>query len=60
MWMDEIVDETRKLREEYAARFEYDLAAIIADIKEQERQSDRPIVTLPPKPPVVVPMAKVS
>lgn len=60
MWTDEIVDETRKLREEYAAQFEYDLEAIIADIKEKERQSERPIVTLPPKSPVSVPLAKVS
>ncbi len=47
MWVDEIVEETRRAREEYAARFDYDIAAIVADAREKEKQSERPVVSLP-------------
>lgn len=59
MWVDEIVEETRKARAEYAAGFEYDIAAIVADVKEKEKQSERAVVSRPPKP-VAVPLAKAS
>lgn len=36
---DPIVEEVRRVREEYAARFGYDWDAIFQDIKEQERKS---------------------
>ncbi len=49
MWKDEIVEEVRKVRDEYAAKFDYDLDAIYEDIKKQEKQSGRKIVSLPPK-----------
>jgi tetrahydromethanopterin S-methyltransferase subunit B len=55
MWTDPIVDEIRKVREEHAARFSYDLQAIYEDIKELERASGRTFVTLPPKKPTMVP-----
>jgi len=29
MWKDEIVEELRRARDEYAARFNYDIAAIM-------------------------------
>ncbi len=60
MWVDEIVEETRKARDEYAAKFDYDIAAIVADVKEKERHSGRPVVSLPPKQPPAVPLAKAS
>ena len=60
MWVDEIVEETRKAREKYAARFEYDVAAIVADVKEKEKRSERHVVSLPPKQPLAVPLAKAS
>ncbi len=41
MWKDEIVEEVRKIRDEYAAKFNYDLDAIYKDIKEQEKQTRR-------------------
>lgn len=47
MWRDTIVDETRKAREEYAARFDYDLEAIYRDLKEKEEKGDRELVSLP-------------
>jgi hypothetical protein len=60
MWEDEIVEETRRLREEYAAKFRYDLEAIYEDLKEQEKRSRRKVVSLQPKEPASVPQAKAS
>ena len=54
MWNDPIVEEVRKTREEHAARFDYDLEKIFQDLKEQERQSNRKVVSLPPKRPLEV------
>ena len=49
MWKDEIIEEVRKVRDEYAAKFDYDLDAIYKDIKKQEKKSKRKIVSLPSK-----------
>ena len=54
MWEDEIVEEVRKVREEYAARFNHNLEAIYQDIKEQEKQNQRKVVSLPPRKPELV------
>ncbi|MBC8041873.1 MAG: hypothetical protein IAF08_00365 [Rhizobacter sp.] len=37
MWKDEIVEEVCKHREAYSSQFNYDLDAIVADIKEKEK-----------------------
>jgi hypothetical protein len=58
MWPDEIVEEIHKIREEHAAKFNYDLQAIYFDLKEQEQQSNRQIVSFEPKEPV--PLAEAS
>lgn len=42
---DPIVDEVRRIRDEYAARFNYDIDAMFQDIKEQERKSGRTFVS---------------
>jgi uncharacterized protein (DUF4415 family) len=47
MWTDPIVEEIRRDREAYAAKFNYDLEAIVADIRRQELGSGHEIVTLP-------------
>ncbi len=60
MWKDEIVEEVRKVRDEYAAKFNYDLDAIYTDIKEQEKKTRRKVVSLPPKKPELVPAEKAS
>ena len=52
MWADEIVEETRRAREAHAAKFGYDLEAIYRDLKAQEQQSGRQVVSLSPKPPI--------
>ena len=49
MWTDLIVDEIRREREAYAAKFNFDLEAIYQDIKRQEQESGHEIVTLPLK-----------
>jgi hypothetical protein len=54
MWNDEIVEEVRKVRDEYAAQFDYDLEAIFRDLKQQEEKSDREVITRPPKKPELV------
>ena len=36
MWNDPIVEETRRIRDEHARQFNYDLAAICADLKRFE------------------------
>lgn len=49
MWHDPIVEEVRKVREAHAAEFNYDLEAIVADLKEKERKSGRTYVRLAPR-----------
>ena len=54
MWEDEIVEQVRRVRDEYAAKFNYDLEAIYKEIKEQEEQNQHRVVSLPPKKPEFV------
>jgi hypothetical protein len=47
---DLIVQEIRRIRQEHAARFAYDLQAIFADFKRTEEARDQqqsPLLTLP-------------
>ena len=60
MWNDEIVEEIRKTRDEYAARFNYDLTAIYKDLKEQQKRAEHEIITLTPREPVLLPQTKAS
>lgn len=46
---DSLVDEIRQVREALAGQFNYDLCAIVRHLKEQERKSGRPLITLPPR-----------
>ena len=47
-WRDPIVEEVRRVREKHAARFNYDLDAIAADIKTLEQDVADRLVMLPP------------
>ncbi len=49
MWKDRIVEEVRKVREEHAAKFGYDIDAIYRDLKKQEKRSKRKVISLPTK-----------
>ena len=46
MIKNEIVNEVRKIREEYASKFNYDIKAIVADIRKKEKQESRRTVVL--------------
>ena len=50
MWNDPIVEEIHRIREEHAARFNYDLDAIFKDLRESEQRSGRETVSLAPRP----------
>ena len=39
MWIDIIVEETRKIREEQAAKHNYNIYEIFKELKEKENQS---------------------
>jgi hypothetical protein len=64
---DPIVEEVRRIREEHAAQFNYDIDAIFADYKRLEAESTRTHVSfgprrieepMPPLEPVPVPATK--
>lgn len=45
-----IIEEIRKVREQHAAKFNYDLDEIVTDLKKREKKADRKVVSLPAKP----------
>ncbi len=60
MWKDRIVEEVRKVREEHAAKFGYDLDAIYRDLKKQEKRSKQKVISLPTKHAATTAKAKAS
>jgi len=50
---DPIVAEVRRIRDEYARKFNYDLDAIFRDIEKRQSTSGRTYVSFPPKRPAV-------
>jgi hypothetical protein len=51
MQKDPIVEEVRRIRRRYAERFNFDLEAICADLKERERRGEFAVVYRKPRPP---------
>ena len=49
MKKDSVVQEVRKYRDEHAARFNYDLDAIVRDFKTREGKDNAPVVSLSPQ-----------
>jgi hypothetical protein len=47
---DEIVEEVRKAREANAAKFNYDIKAIVADARQRQKDSGHPVVSFATKP----------
>ncbi len=41
-----IMDEVRRVRDEHARKFNYDLAAICADLREHQKTCGHPVVSL--------------
>lgn len=60
MERDPIVEETRKLRKEYAAQFGYDLDAIFRDIREKQKASGHEYVKFPSRKPNRKPVVAVG
>ncbi|MFH1918676.1 MAG: hypothetical protein ABIP48_02140 [Planctomycetota bacterium] len=50
MWRDPIVDEVRRNREQYAAKYNHDIRAICRAAREKQKESGRKIVSRPPRP----------
>ena len=44
---DPIVEKIHRMREAYAAMFNYDLEAIFKDVKKREERSDRKVIAPP-------------
>ena len=51
MWKDPVVEEVRRVRERHAAKYDYDLKAISKALRDEQRESGRKVVSLPPKKP---------
>ena len=50
MMKDEIVEQVRKAREGNAAKFNYDLKAIMADARKRQKDSGHRVVSFAQKP----------
>ncbi len=44
---DPIIEEVRKIRDEYAKRFNYDLDAICKDLQEKQERPEKNVVSFP-------------
>jgi len=51
MITDPTVEEVRRIRQEYAARFNYEIRAMAQDLKKREQEHPERLVSFPPKPP---------
>ncbi len=49
MWKDPVVEDVRRIRDEYARSFDYDLGKICEDLRRQQAEAATEVVTLPPK-----------
>lgn len=45
MWEDPIIEEIHKIRQEHAAKFNFDVRAIVRYYQEQQKQSGRKVVS---------------
>ena len=46
---DEIIDEVRSIREQLAARHNYDVRALFVEAKQRHQESERRVVELAPR-----------
>lgn len=49
MWRDPIVEEVRRVRQRFAARFGYDIHKMAEFLREEERHSGRKVVSFETK-----------
>lgn len=52
-WEDPIVKEVRTIRDQLAAEHQHDLRALCKYLQERESHEQRPLVTRPPRRPIV-------
>jgi len=45
MWTDPIIEEIHKIRQEHAARFGYDLRAIVRDYQRRQKLSGKDVIS---------------
>ncbi len=50
MYQDPIVDEVRRIRQEYAKRFNYNIRAMAEDLRKSEQEHKERLVSYPPRP----------
>lgn len=50
MYNDPIVEKVRRIRQEYAKQFDYDVRAMAADLRKREQRHRDRLVSFPPKP----------
>jgi len=55
MTKDPIVEEVRRIRRQYAARFNYDLTAIFRDLQERQDRGEFTVVSRKPRRPIARP-----
>ena len=48
---DDVMKEVRRIKEEHAAKYGYDVHAIAEALRENQRQGHRKVVSRPPKRP---------
>jgi hypothetical protein len=53
---DPIIDEIRRIRDEHAARHNYDIRSIVREIRQRQKESGGTYVTLPPRKPTSLPV----
>jgi len=51
MWQDPIVEEIRRIRDEHARRFDYNLHAMCEDFRREQMSSGRTVVSRKPRMP---------
>jgi hypothetical protein len=50
MWKDPIIEEVRRLRDQYAAQLGYDINRIFQDIQKRQTLAGKKTVSFPPRP----------
>jgi hypothetical protein len=53
MWQDPIVEEVRRIRDEHAKKFNYDLHAICEDFRKMQSSSGHTVVSRQPRKPAI-------
>lgn len=48
MMEDTIIEELHQFREQWAAQFNYDIHALVADLRRSQQEENRQVVNLPP------------